>query len=120
MKIVATALRIASSLACLIVLASFVMWGVDEGEAASQRQIAGGAEVPFVPPVTSEESARETRHEGPRELINDAADVLLRPFSGIVESSPNDWVQHGVPTLLALLAYGLLMRLLINYLPVRT
>ena len=32
-------------------------------------------------------------------------DVLLAPFAGLIDSD-NAWVNHGVPSLLALLVYG--------------
>ena len=51
-----------------------------------------------------------------REAIDDANDLLLQPFSGLV-NSPSNWVMHGVPALLALLVYGLGLGLLANSLP---
>ncbi len=121
MNAVATITRLLSSLACLIVIASFAMWAANAGDRASQEQIAeisATGEAPFVPPVQTEEDQREIRNEGPREVINDISDQLVKPFNGVAESSTNEWVQHGVPALLAILAYGMLLRLLVNYMPV--
>jgi hypothetical protein len=42
----------------------------------------------------------------PKRFIDSAAKFLTSPFSSIVESD-NQWVLHGLPTLFALLAYGL-------------
>ena len=40
-----------------------------------------------------------------REAIDDVNDVLLAPFASLIDSD-NAWVNHGVPSLLALLVYG--------------
>jgi hypothetical protein len=42
----------------------------------------------------------------PKRFIDGAATLLTSPFRSIV-SSDNSWVTHGLPTLFALLAYGL-------------
>ena len=52
-----------------------------------------------------------------REVVEDANDVLVGPFTGLVESSTDRWVTHGVPALLALLLYGLGLGMLANMLP---
>jgi hypothetical protein len=59
---------------------------------------------------------REQRNGDLRELVDDANDVLLMPFGDMVDSN-NVWVQNGVPTVLGLLLYGLLLGLLANMLP---
>ena len=51
-----------------------------------------------------------------RETIDDANDVLLRPFVDLVDSK-SAWVNHAIPALLALLIYGLGLGLLANLLP---
>lgn len=112
---VAHLLRIASTLACGIVLVAFAAWATDETKAASAQQAANvenTALAPSVPVAT----APEPEHDGVRGAIGSANDTLVAPFDDVVASS-NGWVQHGVPALLALLAYGLLGRLLIAYLP---
>ena len=53
-----------------------------------------------------EERARERAHSRAREAIDDADDVLVAPFAGLVDGSASSWVRRGVPTLLALLVYG--------------
>jgi hypothetical protein len=120
MKPIAATLRLASTVACLVIVASFAMWAADQGDAASQEQVARVQDgAPFVPPVPlSGEKAREQRHGGAAEKVNDVSDVLVQPFADAGSGSTNEWVQHGIPVLLSLLAYGLLLRLLVNYLPV--
>ena len=51
-----------------------------------------------------------------REAIDDANDVLLRPFAGLVDSD-SAWVNHGMPAVLALLIYGFGLGMLANMLP---
>ena len=50
------------------------------------------------------------------ELVDDANDVLVAPF-GVLIDSGNNWVQHGVSTLLALLIYGVGLGFVANLLP---
>jgi PleD family two-component response regulator len=69
--------------------------------------------------VTSgEEALRQRQHGKVREAIDDANDVLTQPFAGVVDSG-SIWAKRGVTTLLALLAYGVIARILIGYLPGR-
>jgi hypothetical protein len=103
---VAQALRLASTLACGIVLIAFVLWATDATGRASAQQ--AGQAVAVAP--------AEPEHDGLRGAIESANDALVAPFDGVTRST-DEWVIHGVPMLLALLTYGLLARLLIAYLP---
>ena len=118
---VAHLLRIASTIACGIVLVAFAAWATDETHAASSQQAASVDAATGAAPATPSPiaPAAEREHDGIRGAIDSANDKLVAPFDGVT-NSPNEWVQHGVPALLALLAYGLLARLLIGYLPART
>jgi hypothetical protein len=58
----------------------------------------------------------EPEHDGIRGTIEEANDFLIAPFENVVQSTDR-WITRGVPALLALLAYGVLARLLIGYLP---
>lgn len=109
------ALRLASTLACGIVLIAFGMWASDQTRAASQTQTEQVAATPAAAPAAQPAPAPEPEHGGIRGAIEDANDTLTAPFDGVT-SSTNQWAQRGVPMLLALLTYGLLARLLIPYL----
>ena len=108
----------------LVVLLGFAFFAVDELNRGSQNQqnaldneLRGDGDDPApVAPSPAEETQRERANSGARELVDDANDVLLAPFSSLADSS-NAWVSHGVPTLLALLLYGLGLGLLANMLP---
>jgi hypothetical protein len=116
MSQIARLLRLMSTLACVAIVASFALWAADEGRTSSERQIAKLDPTTNVPITTATPAApppAETKHGGVRGAIDDAGAALVRPFEGLV-TSDDQWVRHGVPALLALLAYGLLARLLIN------
>lgn len=110
-------LRIASTLACGVVLVSFMLWATEETKSASAQQAAqaGGAAGPHATPAAVQ---GEPEHDGLRGTIDSANDTLVAPFEGVSQST-NEWVEHGVPALLALLAYGVLARLLLAYVPQR-
>ena len=117
-------IRLLAILASGIVLLGFAFFAVDEMSRGSQNQqnaleseLRAEAENPAViAPNPREERLREQRNGDFRELIDDANDVLLAPFGHVVDS-PNVWVDNGVPTLLGLLLYGLLLGLVANTLP---
>ncbi len=110
--------------ASAIVALGFVTFAVEELHEGSQTQQqalsnelegrTGSSVAASTLPVGEE--AREQQHGTLREAIDDANDVLLDPFDGLVDST-NAWVRHGVPTLLGLLLYGVGLGMLANFLP---
>ena len=119
-------IRSIAILATAIVLLGFALFAVDEMDRGSQNQqsalaseLESASESPAViSPDPREERMREQRNGDFREAIDDANDVLLAPFAGLVDSE-NAWVANGVPTILGLLVYGLLLGLVANMLPKR-
>lgn len=121
-----------STLASLVLLVSFGWFAVDELRDGSNQQIAklaselgpgGASPTPKVsgninqanpPPRT--ERIRERRHGQVREVIDDGNDILVSPFTGIVQTN-SIWVQRGIPGLIALLLFGVGLRILAGYLP---
>jgi hypothetical protein len=105
-----------------IVLLGFALFAVNEADKGSQAQQdkvereLGHAPNDLVAPSGREEAFRETHQGKLHEAIDDANDVLLRPFVDLVDSD-NAWVNHGVPALLALLIYGFGLGMLANMLP---
>jgi hypothetical protein len=112
-------LRIASLAATAVLALSFGLFAIDESKASSEQtvQTLEGSDV-AVPTTDAGERAREAENGDARELIDDANDVLVDPFESVVDST-DSWVQRGVPALLALLVFGLGLRLLAGYLPSR-
>jgi hypothetical protein len=112
-----------------IVMSGFVLFGfaffatdeLDRGSKTQQQALAQelGSESDDPAPIartSADERAREEAHSGFREVIDDVNDVLLGPFVDVVESN-DAWVSRGVPTLLALLLYGVGLGFLANMLP---
>jgi hypothetical protein len=107
-----------------LVLLGFAYFAADEmdrGSKTQQSALAGeldGTDAALIPiaPAPQLEAQRELQHGGFREFVDDAGDLLLAPFSELVDST-DPWVSRGVPTLLALLLYGLGLGMLANMLP---
>jgi hypothetical protein len=94
-------LRLAAWVICLIVVASFVVFAVNQTGNASTRQqnvLNGGSEGA----TTSSPSHKSGLHKA----LDDTADALTSPFAGVVSGSSSQWAIHGVRTVLALLVYG--------------
>jgi hypothetical protein len=107
---IAGLLRLASLIICLIVLASFVVFAVDQtGNASTHQQevLNGGAPTPTTTQGTPETPKTSSPHKSTlRQTLDDAANTLTSPFDGVVSGSSSKWAVHGVKTLLALLLYG--------------
>jgi hypothetical protein len=113
----AALLRIVAVVACAIVVIGFVAFASDQATEGSSKQVQRIQQAMDDPaPAANAEQTREKRHGKVREVIDDANDVLLKPFAGVVDSN-DAWVRRIVPTALALLAYGLGLTLLANALP---
>jgi hypothetical protein len=116
--------RLVAILTSSIVLLGFAFFAVDEMERGSKtqqnlldREVKGAQYDPApIAPTPGEEAAREKVNGTVHEVVDDANDVLLGPFTGLVDSNDR-WVSHGVPTLLALLLYGVCLGTLANMLP---
>jgi hypothetical protein len=107
-----------------LVLLGFAYFATDEMSRGSQNQqnaltaeLAAQPDPAPVAPSPDEEAARERANGTVREAIDDANDLLIGPFAGLVESSDNRWVRHAVPALLGLLLYGFCLGMLANMLP---
>lgn len=107
--VVYRALRMVSVACCALVLISFAMFGYDQLANASQHQqteIATG--------VTPAPGAPSHRRGQPGRFIDEAASELTAPFRMLVASA-NQWVQHGLETVLALAVYGAGLGFLARY-----
>jgi hypothetical protein len=97
-------IRLVSIGVCLIVVASFIVFAVDQTKSASghqQEQLASPAE------ATANAARPPPAHHtsGLREALDDASAELTSPFAGIVSGS-GEWATRGFKVLLALLVYG--------------
>jgi hypothetical protein len=127
-----------STLAALVLLISFGLFAIDQVRNGSNQQVSkidtelGPSNSTSTPAPASSSSARgnvnqadppprierarERAHGKVREAIDDADDVLLSPFTGVVDSNAI-WVQRGIPSLIAFLIFAVGLRVLAAYLP---
>lgn len=94
------ALALLSVVSCALILVSFTLFARDQAAGASAQQQQ--TELASAPPVAP---SQPHPHGQPRRLIDGAASALTTPFNSIVRSN-NAWVDHGLPTVFALIVYG--------------
>jgi hypothetical protein len=102
-------LRLTACACCALVVLSFALFARDQMAGASQHQ-----QTALVAGAASAASAPAKRHAQPRRFIDEAATALTKPFGAIVHSS-NEWVDHGLPAVFALIVYGLGLGYLARY-----
>jgi hypothetical protein len=103
--VVARILRTVSLCICLVAIASFVGFAVEQSKAGSDRQ---QTEVNAASPVTASDrvSPPGKGKSGLRKAIDDAFAKVASPFSGLTKQISSPWPAHIANTLLALLVYG--------------
>jgi len=116
--------RVIAILCSALVLLGFAYFATDEMDRGSRtqqnkldRELEGDLTDPApIAPTSIQEAARERENGKFREAVDDSNDILLGPFTNVVDSNDR-WVSHGVPAVLALLLYGLGLGMLANMLP---
>jgi hypothetical protein len=119
MRVLERLLRYAAIVCSLLVVAGWGWFAWDqtkEASAETQQEINGRAAAVVVDPSPDEERDRERVNNDAHEVVDDANDVLLRPFAPIVASSDSKWMRRTVPALMALLVYGFGLGLLSRFL----
>jgi hypothetical protein len=109
MGVIERALRFIAVVCSLLVIVGWGLFAIDETSAASeqsQAEIAGQTASRTASPDPEQEQDRENVNSKAREFVDDANDILLRPFSAITEDSASKWVRRTVPAVFALLVYG--------------
>lgn len=115
-------LRTIGLIACVIVVLSWAGFAIDELRDASNRsteQVQGREAARDPNPSAAQEMDRARANSPAREAIDDANDVLVRPFAQLVPGSDSTWLRRTVPMLLALLLYGLALGYFARFLSVR-
>ena len=107
-------LRWVALVVSLLVVAGFAMFAADQLTHASHQQVSAIDDSPAQHQGTGHAGSRSSF----RKAIDDVDDVLLKPFSGVASTS-DSWVRHGIPTLLAILVYGVGLGFLARYMRVR-
>ncbi len=115
---IARLLRLASFVICMIVIASFAIFAVDQTGSASKVQQEA---VVAAPAPAAGSGVRGAGHEGSvHRAIDDAAGGLTSPFSAITSGSDSEWAIRGTKLLLTLVVYGFGLGYLARTLRVRT
>jgi predicted PurR-regulated permease PerM len=104
----AGALRLASVVLCLIVVASFVLFVVDQTGSASAHQ---QAELSHETTTTTSDPRAHGRWSSgssgsPRRTIDEVAEAITSPFSFATDATSSEWLSRGIALALALLVYG--------------
>lgn len=102
----ATVLRIASRIACVIVAVSFGLFVINRTGSASTHQQEALQGTNGGPTATAARAAPAHESEAHRR-IDEVAAQLTSPFATVTAGSTSQWVVRGVGTLLALLVYGI-------------
>jgi hypothetical protein len=108
-RVIERALRFAAVACSLLVIAGWGWFAIDETRAASEQttaEIAGQQASRTASPDPDQEAAREKTNSKVHEVVDDANDVLLKPFSGLTADSGSKWVRRSIPAVLALIVYG--------------
>jgi hypothetical protein len=118
LPILARLLRLASIAICLIAIASFLTFALDESSSASNHQQTEVNEAG--PPETSTTVSPKPGHKSSlHQAIDKAFSTLASPFSGITSGSNSQWTIQIVDTLLVLFVYGFGLSFLARLLPGR-
>ncbi|HEX4187016.1 MAG TPA: hypothetical protein VHY83_03875 [Solirubrobacteraceae bacterium] len=95
-----------SIVACVIVIASFVLFAVNQTSEASthqQRLLSGEvttASGEATPPATT------SKKSSLRKTVDEASEWLTSPFDSLTSASNSQWANHAILLLLALAIYG--------------
>jgi hypothetical protein len=112
----ASLLRLASIVLCLIVGVSFALFAISQTSNASahqQRELNG--EIP--PPQEGQTAAQAAAAQkassdgkaapgSARRTIDEVAEAVTAPFSALTDSANGEWLRRGVLLLLTLAVYG--------------
>jgi hypothetical protein len=111
-------LRTASIAICLIVIASFAVFAVNQTKSASNRQTEELA-TPAELAQSAHTPAPPRHHESAvHEVLDEVSGELTSPFSALASGS-SEWATRGAELLLALLVYGFGLGYLARVLRVR-
>jgi predicted metalloprotease len=106
----ASALRLASIVVCLIVIVSFALFVINQTGSASahqQQELNGTTTAPGTQAAQGgATSAKHAKKSSLRTSIDDVSEAITSPFDGLSSGWSSQWLIRGVNLLLALLVYG--------------
>lgn len=118
----AGALRLASVVLCLIVVASFVLFAVDQTSSASAHQQAvvnGAASGTPASAVQPSATSSDKGESSARKTIDEVSKAITSPFSFATEATSSEWLSRGIALLLTLLVYGFALSFIARTIRVR-
>ncbi len=115
--LLARLLRLASIAICVIALASFVTFIVDQaGKGSSHQQAVVNEAAPSGTGTAG--TTKPGKESALHTAIDKAFSTLASPFSGVTSGSSSQWTIQIVDTLLVLLVYGFGLSFVARLLPV--
>lgn len=93
---------LASRIVCLIVVAWFVVFAVNQSSGAASHQVN---ELMSSSPQQPAAKAPTAKEGGVKRTLDQAAKAIVSPFSSLT-AKMSSWPAHGADMLLALLLYG--------------
>ena len=116
---VGKSLRYLALVVSAFVLVSFGLFAIDETRAASantREKIAeSGNPNQDADAQKAADAVAKRKHSEIRRTIDDVNEQITSPFAGLVSDDENRWVQRIVPSLLALLSFGVGLGFLARY-----
>jgi predicted PurR-regulated permease PerM len=104
LTMLARVLRLASMVICLIAVAWFLVFALNQTSSASNHQTTEINSAPGSAALKT--STSETKNlSAPRKTLDEVFSKLSSPFSGLTSGS-SEWTIHLVDTLLVLFVYG--------------
>ncbi|HEX6713872.1 MAG TPA: hypothetical protein VF066_10815 [Thermoleophilaceae bacterium] len=125
-EVLARLIRVASIVAVLFIVAGLIGLLTDEvrdtstvqatriPDPATGRQVTDVIDIEAPKPPAAIEKVREDEHTSGREAIDDVGDVLMGPFTWIIEGSDGA-VRKLLYSALALILYGFLLQVLADF-----
>jgi hypothetical protein len=117
LSLLAGTLRLASVVLCLIVIASFALFAIDQtGNASAQQQeaLSNPTTAPGGRPARA-----PAKESGARKTIDEVADAITSPFSSATDATSSQWLIHVINLALTLLVYGFGLAFLARVIRVR-
>lgn len=114
----AAALRLASIVLCLIVGVSFALFVIHQTSNASAHQQRKVNE-PDALAAPGQASATHSEKSSARKTIDEAAEAVTSPFSGVTDGWSSEWSRRGVLLLLTLIIYGFGLGFIARFMRVR-
>ena len=105
----ASALRLASIALCLVVVASFTLFVVNQtGSASAHQQALLSNETRTAPAGAAPDGSLSSRDAkgSARKTIDEISEAVTSPFSFATDATSSEWLVRSIDLALALLVYG--------------